>query len=248
MHRLAILTLFFLFRGTCYSQQEKLVILKLDDVIAGTDGQVISPRWQRVSDYLEGKGIKAAFGVIGFSLEGNNPEYFKWIADRADRGLIEFWNHGYWERTRNDSVGEFERSFDEQLRALRMTDSLAKAKLGLDMPAWGPHWSATNEDTDRALAQMPQIRIAMEAPQKLVHFKGIALRKQISIEHPVHNPDFEAFKKEYLAKKHELSLFYLQGHPLSWDEERWKNFVRVIEFLEAEGEVRFIKPSEIPDK
>ncbi len=71
---LSILTV--LLTGNCDGQTEKRIILKLDDVIAGTDGQVISPRWQRVSDYLEGKGIKAAFGVIGFSLEGDNPEYF----------------------------------------------------------------------------------------------------------------------------------------------------------------------------
>lgn len=234
-------------RGHCDGQNEKRIILKLDDVIAGTDGQAISPRWQRVSDYLEGKGIKAAFGVIGFSLERDNPEYFKWITDRAGRGLIEFWNHGYRERTLKDSIGEFERGFDEQLRALRMTDSLAKVKLGLDMPVWGPHWSGTNADTDRALSKMPQIRMTLEAPQNPVHFKGMVLPGQISIEHPVHNPNFEAFRKAYLEKKHELSLFYLQGHPLSWDEGRWENFVKIIEFLESEG-VRFIKPSDILEK
>ncbi len=128
-----------------------------------------------------------------------------------------------------------------------MTDSLAKVKLGLDMPVWGPHWSGTNEDTDRALAAMPQIRLIMEAPRHPVHFKGIMLPGRISIEHPIHNPNFEAFKKAYLEKKHELSLFYLQGHPLSWDEERWENFVRIIEFLESEG-VSFIKPSDILEK
>ena len=242
---LSILLIFL--RAHCDGQAEKRIILKLDDVIAGTDGQVISPRWQRVSDYLEGKGIKAAFGVIGFSLVKDNPAYFKWITDRADRGLIEFWNHGFWERTRKDSVGEFERSFDEQLRALRMTDSLAKVKLGLAMPVWGPHWSGTNEDTDRALSKMPQIRMIMEAPLHPVYFKGIVMTSQISLEHPIHNPDFEAFKNVYLEKKHELSLFYLQGHPLSWDEERWQNFVKIIEFLESEG-VSFIKPSDILEK
>ncbi|ODS84382.1 MAG: hypothetical protein ABS46_03740 [Cytophagaceae bacterium SCN 52-12] len=247
MRKLVLPFLFSLLGAACYGQQEKQVILKLDDVIAGADGQVISERWQRVSDYLEGKNIKAAFGIIGFSLEKDNPAYFKWITDRAGRGLVEFWNHGFWQRTRNDSVGEFERGFDEQLRALRMTDSLAKAKLGLDLPVWGPHWSGTNDDTDRALAQMPQIRITLGAPQPATHFKGIVIPRQISIEHPVHNPDFEAFKKEYLENKHALSLFYLQGHPMSWDDTRWKNFVRIIEFLESEG-IRFIKPSEILDK
>lgn len=247
MNKLAILILFSLFGGACYGQQEKLVILKLDDVIAGTDGRVISERWQRVSDYLEGKNIKAAFGIIGFSLQEDNPAYFRWITERADRGLIEFWNHGFWRRTLNDSIGEFERGFEEQLYALRMTDSLARAKLGLDLQVWGPHWSGTNEDTDRALAQMPQIRIALGAPENPAHFKGIVLPSIIRLEYPTHNPDFEAFKAAYLAKKNELGLFYLQGHPMSWDDERWKNFVRIIEFIESEG-VRFIKPSDILNK
>lgn len=248
MKKLAILTLFSVFFwGASYGQQKKLVILKLDDVIAGTDGRVISERWQRVADYLEGKKIKAAFGIIGFSLQEDNPAYFQWITERANRGLIEFWNHGFWRRTLNDSIGEFERGFEEQFSALRMTDSLARAKLGLELNVWGPHWSGTNEATDRALAQMPQIHMALGAPENPVHFKGTVLPYQIRLEYPTHNPDFEAFKTAYQAKKNELGIFYLQGHPMSWDDKRWNNFIKIIELPESEG-VTFIKPSDILKK
>ncbi len=224
-------------------QTPKLVVLKLDDVVAGPAGHIVPERWQRVSDYLEGKRIKAAFGIIGFSLVNDNPAYFKWITDRAARGYIEFWNHGFRQRAQND-VGEFERSYADQLYSLRMTDSLAKAKLGLQLSVWGPHWSATNEDTDRALAQMPQIRMTFGYPPKAVHYKGIVLPRTIDLEYPTHNPDFEAFKKAYRAKQKELDYFFLQGHPNSWDDARWANFVKIIEFLQAEG-VRFVTPSEL---
>ncbi|MDR2815968.1 MAG: hypothetical protein LBB62_04625 [Proteiniphilum sp.] len=243
MNRLFIPFILFISLAACSNQPEKIVILKLDDVVAGTDGRFISERWQRVSDYLEEKNIKASFGIIGFSLEEDNPGYFKWITDRAGRGMIEFWNHGFWQRTQNDSVGEFERSYEEQLQALQRTDSLAKAKLKLNLTAWGPHWSGTNEATDRALSQMPRIQVTFGVPQNPVYFKGVVIPRKIDLEYPTHNPDFEAFKTAYLSKRDELDYFYLQGHPMSWDETRWNNFIQIIEFLESEG-VRFLTPSE----
>lgn len=226
------------------SQKTKQVILKLDDVVAGPDGKAISDRWQRVADYLEGKQIKAAFGIIGYSLVEDNPAYFQWITDRASRGWVEFWNHGFWMRSGTDTTGEFERSYDEQLRALHLTDSLAKAKLGLNLTTWGPHWSGTNEDTDLALSRTPRIRITFGYPPHPVHFKGVVLPRNINLEYPVHNPDFDAFLEAYQGRWKDLDYFFLQGHPMSWDETRWENFVRVIEFLESEG-VRFVTPSEL---
>lgn len=228
----------------CAAQSEKYVVLKMDDVIAGSDGVVISERWQRVSDFFMERNMKAAFGIIGISLENDNPEYFKWIIQRANAGNIEFWNHGFLRRTLNDSVGEFERSFEEQLHSLKMTDSLANVKLGIKLPAWGPHWSAVNEYTDLALSKMPQIKITFGFPQNQLFFKGVVIPYKISLEYPTHNPDFEAFKANYLKKKDELDYFYLQGHPMSWDDARWDNFVKIIEFLESEN-VRFVTPSEL---
>lgn len=225
-------------------QDQKIVILKLDDVVANADsGQVISTRWQRVTDYIENKKIKAAFGVIGFSLEKDNPEYFKWITDRAARGYIEFWNHGYYNRTKGDTIGEFEGSYEQQLRALQLTDSLAKTKLGLTFGAWGRHWSGSNEDTDRALAQMSDIKFVFGSPDPAIHFEGYVFPHNLDMEYPVHNPNFEEFLKAYKGKWKNLESFYLQGHPNSWDDIRWDNFVRIVEFLESEN-VRFVTPSE----
>lgn len=225
------------------SKTGKMVILKLDDVVSGTNGAVVSVRWQRVSDFLEGKKIKAAFGVIGYSLVNDNPDYFRWITDRAAGGLVEFWNHGFRNRSKDDPKGEFELGYDEQLLALRLTDSLARAKLGLELSTWGPHYSGTNEDTDKALARMPVIRMTFGYPPQAVHYKGIVIPHNIDLEYPTHNPDFEAFRAAYEGKWRDLDVFYLQGHPNSWDDARWENFVKVVEFLESEG-VRFVTPAE----
>lgn len=226
------------------AQSAKYVVLKMDDIIAGSEGTIISERWQRVSDFFQDRNMKAAFGIIGFSLLKNNPEYFNWITQRASTGNIEFWNHGFLRRTQNDSLGEFERSFEEQLNSLRMTDSLANVKLGVKLTAWGPHWSEVNEYTDLALSKIPQIKITFGFPQNPVFFKGVVIPYKISLEYPTHNPNFEAFKANYLNKKDELDFFYLQGHPMSWDDTRWDNFVKVIEFLESEN-VNFVTPAEL---
>jgi len=226
------------------AQKQKIVLLKLDDVHFGDNGEVVPPRWQRVADYLETKKIKAGFGIIGYSLAENKPDYFSWIKDIAAKGNIEFWNHGYWNRTANDTSGEFERDYEEQYRALFLTDSLAIANLGLKLSVWGPHWSGTNEDTDRALSNMPSIRMTLGSPKNPIHYKGFVLKNSLAMETPVHNPNFESFITDY--KEKDLPYFYLQGHPNSWDEIRWDNFIRIIEFLQSEN-VRFVTPSEFMD-
>ncbi|MCL2743810.1 MAG: hypothetical protein FWE67_08165 [Planctomycetaceae bacterium] len=244
-----------MFRGNVVGEdtRSKLVVLKFDDVAAGTGGQVVSGRWQRMADYLEGNKIKGSFGVIGYSLVEDNPAYFKWITDRAKRGTIEFWNHGFHFRKRNPdgtfepqhAVDEFLRSYDEQLYSLCTTDRLAKEKLGLDFPVWGPHWSGANTDTDRALAQMPQILMTFGFPLKTEHYKGFVFRNRINFEFPVGNPVFDNFKKAYEAQKDSMEYFFIQGHPAQWETEtKWENFFKTIEFLKAEG-VRFVAPSEL---
>ena len=227
-------------------QSSKLCVLKLDDVVCGPAGQAVSKRWQRVADYLEEKQIKSSMGIIGHSLVDNHPAYFKWITDRTTPcGYIEFWNHGFHPRTLADPLGEFMRSYDEQMYSLRMTDSLAYTKMGLQLSVWGPHWSPSNEDTDLALTQMPQIRMTFSYPPNAVHYKGFVFKNRIDMEFPTHNPDFEAFKETYIEKSKDWDYFFLQGHPDSWNTEtRWKNFVKVIEFLEKEG-VRFVTPTEL---
>lgn len=222
---------------------KKYVILKLDDVVDGPDNQIISERWLRVTHFLEEKKLKAAFGIIGYSLVEDNLHYFQWIKDTHNKGLVEFWNHGFLQRKASDKEGEFEKDFATQYRSLFLTDSLAKAKLGLTLNTWGPHWSNTNEYTDSALAAIPSLQLTFGYPASTKHFKGIILPRIIDLEYPVHNPDFASFVKEYNKLSERRFLSYLQGHPNSWNNTRWSEFVKIIEFLMQEG-YEFITPSE----
>jgi len=72
--------------------RKQVILLKLDDVVAGhlSFAGPVSTRWQRIADYLTANHIKGSFGIIGESLEKDNPAYFKWIKDIQQAGLIEF--------------------------------------------------------------------------------------------------------------------------------------------------------------
>ena len=50
-------------------------------------------------------------------MEGDNQAYFDWIKTLHEKGLIEFWNHGYRNRKASDKTGEFEESFEVQKTA-----------------------------------------------------------------------------------------------------------------------------------
>ena len=214
----------------------QVIILKLDDIV--TDR---APRWQRVTDFLEENDLKGSFGIIGYSLEEDNPAYFKWIKDLQATGRIEFWNHGYRKRLGSDKPGEFEGSYDDQKRSLLRTQELAKAKLGIELKVFGPHWSGTNEATARALEEIPEITMWFYGPAKSTN--KFVFKRVLTLENPTHVPDFEKFKARYEQVARNEKCLALQGHPNSWNEERWENFVKIIEFLKRQGCV-FMTPSE----
>jgi len=220
-------------------QPAQIVILKLDDITAYGGGP-INPRWQRVTDYLGDKGIKASYGIIGYSMEEENEAYFNWIKSLHASGKVEFWNHGYRRRSAADKTGEFEESYEIQKEALEKTQRLAKEKLGIDLVAFGPHWSGMNEHTPRALDSIPDIKICFYGPTGT---KKLVLPRYLNLEVPTHVPNFTKFKADYDRIGRDKRCLTLQGHPCSWNDERWADFVRIIEFLIAKDCV-FMTPSE----
>jgi peptidoglycan/xylan/chitin deacetylase (PgdA/CDA1 family) len=193
-----------------------------------------------VTDFLRESGIHGSFGIIGFSLEEDNQPYFDWIKKLHESGLIEFWNHGYRIRKATDKTGEFEGSFEEQKVALERTQRLAKEKLGIELKAFGPHWSGTNEDTARALDGIPEITMWFYGPTDSGKF---VFPRFLTLENPTHVPDFAKFKEAYDRVGYDKDCLALQGHPNSWDDERWANFLKIIDFLKSKGCV-FMTPSE----
>ena len=220
----------------------QVIVLKLDDVVAHRtpDGLPVSPRWQRVTDFFKASNIKASYGIIGFSLEEDNQAYFDWIKALHKSGLVEFWNHGYRNRKATDKTGEFEGSFEEQKAALERTQRLAKERLGIELKAFGPHWSGTNANTAKALDGIPEIKMWFHGPKDSVKF---VFERVLTLENPTHVPDFAKFKAAYDRVGHDKKCLALQGHPKSWDDQRWDNFVRIIDYLQSKGCV-FMTPSE----
>jgi peptidoglycan/xylan/chitin deacetylase (PgdA/CDA1 family) len=220
----------------------QVIVLKLDDVVAhrSPDGLPVSPRWQRITDFLKESNVKASYGIIGFSLEEDNQAYFDWIRDLHKSGLIEFWNHGYRHRKDTDKTGEFEEAFPTQKVALERTQQLAKEKLGIHLKAFGPHWSGTNKGTVKALQSIPEITMWFYGPADSSKF---IFPRALTLEKPTHVPDFDKFRTAYERVGHDKKCLALQGHPNSWDEERWEAFVKIIDYLKSKGCV-FMTPSE----
>ena len=223
----------------------KRVLLKLDDVHYGEGTDTVPPRWNRLVSYLQANHLKANLGILGYSLQSNRTDYFDWLRHTAAIDGIEFWNHGFRNRTESDKTGEFEQDFASQQRALRLTDSLCIAKIGITLHAWGPHWTNCNEVTDSALSTVPNIRLVMvdRSFPELRHYKGLVIRETLEMEYPYHNPDYHKFLINYLGRWRHCNTFYLQGHPNSWDDARWNEFKQIVGRLQADG-VQFINLSE----
>lgn len=222
----------------------QVILLKLDDVVTRQTGaSPVSPRWQRIADYLKANNIKGSFGIICESLEKDNPAYFSWIKNIQQAGLIEFWLHGY-HLKRADEPGEFEHgTAAEQRLPLEKSERLAKEKLGFSLAAFGPHWSGTTEATDEALEAVPEIKIWLYGPAKPKHFSRLSIERVLALENPTFVPDPAKFKATYEKSASTREVLVLQGHPDQWTDERWDGFVEIIEFLKSKSVV-FMTPSE----
>jgi peptidoglycan/xylan/chitin deacetylase (PgdA/CDA1 family) len=228
--------------GRAAEKTPQVIILKLDDVTTGgaKGGLPVSPRWQRLADFIEKSNLKASFGIIGHSLERDDQAYFDWIKRLHQKGTVEFWNHGYKDRKSGDKTGEFEGSLAEQTAALKGTQTLAKEKLGIELKAFGPHWSGTTRDTEKALAAVPEIKMWFYGPQDSPKF---VFARILTLENPTFVPDFDKFKQRYERVGHDKECLALQGHPNLWDDNRWQGFVKIIGYLKSQGCV-FMTPSQ----
>jgi peptidoglycan/xylan/chitin deacetylase (PgdA/CDA1 family) len=221
-----------------------VVLLKLDDVVQYRKPPApVSPRWQRVTDFLAQQHLKVGFGIICESLEQPSPAYVKWIQDLQQSGQIEFWCHGYHMKNASEP-GEFEQgTAEEQAAIFRKCEKLAQDKLGFPLPAFGPHWSGTTEATDAALETVPEIKIWLYGPAKPKHFTRLSLERVMALENPTFVPDPAKFKPFYERNGAKQKVLVLQGHPDQWDDQRWAGFLEIIEFLKSKG-AKFSTPSE----
>lgn len=233
-------------------QQPLLVMLKLDDLARQGKGAqaTVSARWQKTTDFLEGEKIKASYGILVDSLEGDCPTYVDWIKKRMAAGYIEMWNHGYYSRFPaelkvNGRTGEnVGATAAEQEALFKKTLALAKEKLGIDLVAFGPHSTHTDNATYEALENIPQIRMVwFYGPTKGAKTSKFIVKRLMELEKPIFVPNFEQLKENFEKKRATLPYIAIQGHPNSWDDERFENFKKVVLYLREQG-CRFVTPTE----
>jgi hypothetical protein len=230
-----------------------VVMLKLDDLVRHGKGPAatVSPRWQRVTDFLEGEKIKGSFGLLAESLEGDCPAYVKWIKQRAAGGWVEIWHHGYYIRGLPEELKVKGRTAEyvggtaaDQAAMFNKSLTLAKEKLGLDLVAFGPHSTAVDAATYEALEGVPQIRLVwFYGPPKGVRTSKVVVQRLMELERPLFVPNPEALKDSFEKKRATLPYIAVQGHPNQWDDERFENFKKAVLYLRGQG-CRFITPSE----
>lgn len=220
------------------------VILKLDDLWC--QDQVVHTGWKSVMTYLNQQGIKGSIGLIGDSLEEDNPEYFDWIQQQKAEGH-EIWNHGFCHcRDKEAGISEFSgKSEIEQVESIKKTQSLAKEKLNITLRTFGAPYNHTDQQTVDALEEITDLKIWLYKETAIPTDKFQLQRiKEVNIEYPVHQPDYNQFVAGYKKYKDEPVLI-IQGHPRSWvdDESRLQEFKRIITFLKKE-KVEFVTPYE----
>lgn len=211
------------------------IVIKLDDF--GSHRGRVHPRWQQVADFARAKNIKVTFGIIGKKMDEENPEFVQWVKDQHAAGRIEFWHHGWdhAERTENGKrIMEFAgEPLEHQRDHLAKTQKLAREKFGFAFTTFGAPFNATDENTVQALADDPDLKVWLYGDPARPAGKVVLERSAVTIETPTMIPNYGAFLEAY-AHSRGAEYFVLQGHPAGWNDERWEQFGKIVDFLIAQ--------------
>ena len=239
------------------------VILKFDDVKPMKSGR-IHPRWTKVAEYLERNGIRAGFGVIcaGFEAKNAGPTR-EWIAERRAKGVVSFWLHGWdhavWTTADGSRANEMSRrTADEAFERLERCQKLAREQFGFAFRAYGPAGGVGGGSIDaealKALKRQRDIKVVMYPQpddEASLAYKGdrelMILDRvwQVNVEGSVGIPDYQRFLHGW-AKNLKRKFVVLQSHPAMWDDARFAEFEKIMEFLKGRN-VKFMTPEEYYD-
>jgi len=235
-----------------------IIVLKLDD-LKQVHGRV-HPTWKHLDETLAARGIKAGYGVICDTLPEATPEYAEWIRTRRDAGRVEFWFHGWCHRA-HEADGTLHNEFagwpSGGFKAvIDRSQQAALDKLGFAFTTFGPTGCGApgpnlDEGALLALRDDPHIRVALyptaldEMGQRASAGGTLTILDRlwdVNLEGLVGVPDSKALIAGY-AVHPDRAYFVLQGHPAMWGAERFAEFVRILDFLQAQKAV-FMTPSE----
>lgn len=239
------------------------VVFKLDDVRTNDSGH-LSERWRRLLPLVREKKIKLSLGVIANSLESAKPAYISWLRDMHDTGLVEFWFHGYDHGVRavgDKDAAEFTAlTYEEQKDRFIKSQILAQDKLGFTFQTYGPpgggKLSPSDADLDataRVLTADPSMKVwlypsPMDARgQALTDAGKITVLDRVwavNIEHPLFVPNPEKFIAGYNKYAAKRRYFILQGHANKWDDARWAEFLKIIDYV-IQNKIPTLTPTEL---
>ncbi|MFH1136205.1 MAG: DUF2334 domain-containing protein [Pseudomonadota bacterium] len=219
------------------------IVLKADDMVYNSDFG-ISKQWSRFLDYVVEKDLKAGVGILGNSLLTEDPRYFQILGQYLDTGRFEIWNHGFDHQLNainpSGSVySEFQNTTVEyQLEHLLKTQDLAQEKLGVVLTTFGAPGNKFDKNTETALRQVRDITVWLfGSPDS----SKIAPQRMADMEFPGGNPVFFDFVNNYYP---EVDLLVFQLHPGMWDEAKFAEFEKMIDFL-SRRPVIYVLPNEI---
>ena len=219
------------------------------------------------AELIAERGIKGSFGLIcavpwpgAQPLEKSGPEYIDWVKELNAAGDIEFWFHG-WDHVTHDIDGEphcefHGRSYAGQKERFDRGQRLAQERLGFAFRTFGPGGAISkfpnmDETTLRVIGDDPHIRTILypkpldDAGSRLESEGKVTILDRVmcvNLERTTGEPDFNWFMEGY-ASRPDREYFVLQGHPNPWDDARFDEALKIIDFLIGEKAV-FMTPSE----
>ncbi len=224
------------------------IVLKLDDLVSTREGDV-APRWKRITDFALERKIKLSIGIIADSLEGDKPAYFAYIKGLQNTGLFEFWFHGYdhkaWQEG-DRKLSEFQGTpYERQKDHFEKSQALAREKLGFAFTTFGAPFNASDAVTSRVLSENADIKVLLYGnPGDKVSGKIVLDRVgPVNIEAPLFVPSADKFISGYLQHAKGRDYYVIQGHPAQWDDARWTEFVKLVDYLSA-NRIPVVTPTE----
>lgn len=224
---------------------EKIAIIKADDV------RGVNDKWERFFKLAVELNIPVSAGLIGTSLEKDDPQYTEWLKQWEATGKVEFWNHG-WDHKQWEEEGKKKSEFggsgyDHQKTHLLKTQEAWKKALGKDFTTFGSPFNAMDADTAKALNEIPELKLIFcypgAAPTKQLNDKILLPMTLRGEADGTSKPNFEKFKADYETKKSNLTFAAIQFHPAGFSEQGFKDFTAIIHLLKADGWT-FMLPTE----
>ncbi|HEY9248231.1 MAG TPA: heparin lyase I family protein, partial [Rariglobus sp.] len=217
------------------------IVLKLDDLNTSLN---VPFGWARIRDLAVARNIKFSAGLVAKSLEVGSASYLTFVQNLKTSGRAEVWFHGY-DHSTNEFVGS---SYADQKNRFVTSQALAMTKLGFPLAGFGAPGNVFDDTTVQVMAEDPEMNVWIYGdparPAGKVVLDRVSL---VNIEQPTFVPNPERFVGGYQGNYAGRQYFVIQGHPYNWTTDaRWVEFVRLIDWLQANG-FTFTTPTELAD-